>query len=297
MHFCVLLKNTTSRSMYTLNCNGKIVNLGEPQVMGIINVTPDSFYEHHASATTTELLALAGKMLDEGATMLDIGGQSTRPGSKRISPQEELHRILPHLSLLRRSFPQAILSVDTYYSEVANAAASEGADMINDISGGNMDEAMLKTVGRLKLPYICMHMQGVPETMQENPVYKDVVKEVLDFFSRKIADCREAGIHDIIIDPGFGFGKTTEHNFSVLKELAVFKMLNVPILAGLSRKGMIYRTLGTSASGALNGTTALNTIALLNGASILRVHDVKEAMETTRLMNAYKKAAPVIDAA
>lgn len=297
MHFCVLLKNTTTRPMYTLNCNGKIVDLSEPMVMGIINLTPDSFYEHHAAISATDLVSFAAQMLEDGAELLDIGGQSTRPGSKRISSKDEVGRILPTLKLLRQSFPNVLISVDTYYSEVAHAAAMEGADIINDISSGNMDAEMLTTVGKLKLPYICMHMQGVPETMQQDPVYEDVTRELLDFFSGKISACQEAGINDIIIDPGFGFGKTSEHNFRLLKELEVFQMLRVPVLAGLSRKGMIYRTLGKTPAEALNGTTALNMIALLNGASILRVHDVKEAMECTRLIAAYKKAAPVEGAA
>ncbi len=275
--------------MYTLNCKGKLLLLNTPLIMGIINITPDSFYSKSALADITKVIALADKMLLDGADILDLGGQSTRPGSKRISAAEEADRVLPAIEMIINKYPDAVLSVDTYYSKVAVTAAGAGASIINDISGGEMDEAMLETVGKLKLPYICMHMKGTPETMQQDMVYEDVVQEVLDFFIRKIAACKEAGIIDVIADPGFGFGKTIAHNLNLLKNLSVFKMLEKPILAGISRKGTIYKTLNTTAEEALNGTTVMNTIAVLNGASILRVHDVKEAKECIRLLDAYGK--------
>ncbi len=276
--------------MNSINCKGKLLNLDEPVVMGIINATPDSFYEGHLKLNSEEILTLAGKMIQEGAAILDIGGQSTRPGSTPISVTEETDRVLPVLECIHTAYPEIILSIDTYNSAVAKAAVTAGASIVNDISGGTMDVNMLTTVAALQVPYICMHIQGRPATMQKNPVYADVVKEVLDFFISKISDCINAGIKDVIIDPGFGFGKTIEHNFQLLKELSTLSITGKPILAGLSRKGTIYKTLGITAAEALNGTTVLNTMALLNGASILRVHDVKEAKETISLFNAYKKA-------
>jgi dihydropteroate synthase len=276
--------------MKSINCKGKLLNLDEPVVMGIINATPDSFYEGHLKLNTAEIVSLAGKMIQDGAAILDIGGLSTRPGSKPVSIQEETERVLPVIEAIHAAYPETILSVDTYNSAVAKQAVMQGASIINDISGGNSDAEMLQTVSALDVPYICMHMQGTPQTMQESPVYNNVVKEVLDFFIAKIDACTKAGIKDIIIDPGFGFGKTIEHNFQLLKELAVLGITDKPILAGLSRKGTIYKTLGATAADALNGTTVLNTMALLNGASILRVHDVKEAVEAVKLFNAYKKA-------
>ncbi len=276
--------------MNSINCKGKLVNLSEPVVMGIINATPDSFYEGHLKLNSEEILVLAGKMINEGATILDIGGQSTRPGSTPISVQEETDRVIPVIENIHAAYPEIILSVDTYNSPVAIAAVAAGAGIVNDIGGGNLDDEMVNTVAALQVPYICMHMQGTPATMQKNPVYSDVVKEVLDFFIHKIDACTKAGIKDIIIDPGFGFGKTIEHNFQLLKLLAAFSITNRPILVGLSRKGTIYKTLGNTAAEALNGTTVLNTMALLNGAAILRVHDVKEAMEAVKLFKAYKNA-------
>ncbi len=273
--------------MFTLNCRGKLLVFDSPVIMGIINTTPDSFYKGNSN---DNILALAEKMIGDGADILDIGGQSTRPGSERITAAEEIERVLPVIASIHKKFPEAIISVDTYSSKVASAAADAGAVIVNDISAGNMDEQMMATVARLKLPFICMHMQGTPGTMQNDPHYSDIAKEVLDFFIDKIEQCKNAGIIDIIIDPGFGFGKTIEHNFSLLKKLPVLKMLDKPILAGLSRKSTIYKTLHITAENALNGTTVLNTMALVNGASILRVHDVKEAKETVTLFNAYKKA-------
>jgi dihydropteroate synthase len=274
--------------MYTINCKGKIVVIDKPLVMGIINATPDSFFEGHLNKTEAGILALATQMIADGADILDIGGQSTRPGSKRITAAEELERVLPVIKIIHQNFPETILSIDTYCSKVAAVAA--GASIVNDISAGNMDNQMLDTVARLKVAYICMHMQGTPDTMQKAPDYTDITKELLDFFIAKIEQCKKAGIIDIIADPGFGFGKTIEHNFSVLKKLQVLSMLNKPILAGLSRKSTVYKTLETTAANALNGTTVLNTMALTNGAAILRVHDVKEAKEAVTLFTAYKKA-------
>lgn len=274
--------------MHTLNCKGKILSLEKPVVMGIVNITPDSFYKGYLQEKEEEILSVTAGMITNGAAIIDIGGQSTRPGSDVISAAEEADRVLPCIEKIHKNFPDTILSIDTYYSTVAKAAVDAGAHIVNDISAGEMDKEMLTVVASLKVPYICMHMQGMPQTMQVNPQYDDVTKEVLDFFIQKTAACRLAGIHDVIIDPGFGFGKTTAHNFSLLKNLAVFKMLDKPILAGLSRKGMIYKTLGTDAGHALNGTTVLNTIALLNGANILRVHDAKEAREAVELTELYK---------
>lgn len=276
--------------MFTLNCKGKLLVAESPLVMGIINITPDSFYEGHLGKTIENILQMAGAMLADGADILDIGGQSTRPGSQRITAGEELKRVVPAIEAINKNYPNAIISVDTYHSKVACEAVAAGAAIVNDISAGAMDEKMLAAVAGLKVPYIAMHMQGTPETMQQSPQYDDAIKEVLDFFIQKIDKCKKAGINDIIIDPGFGFGKTTAHNFQLLKNLRVFEMLGKPILAGLSRKATIYKTLGITAAEALNGTTCLNTTALLNGASILRVHDVKEARQAVQLMHHYLKS-------
>jgi dihydropteroate synthase len=273
--------------MFTLNCKGNIVVIDQPLVMGIINATPDSFYKGNIDE---DMLQLAATMIADGAAMLDIGGQSTKPGSARISTQEELNRVVPVITAIHQAFPDTIISIDTYNSKVATAAVKAGASIVNDISGGDMDTAMLDTVAELQVPYVCMHMQGTPDNMQLNPTYGDVVTEVLDYCMAKITQCKQAGITDIIIDPGFGFGKTISQNFSLLKKMRAFELLQVPLLAGLSRKSTIYKTLNTTADKALNGTTVLNTIALLNGASILRVHDVKEAAEAITLYMAYKKA-------
>ncbi len=276
--------------MFTLNCHGKLLMLETPLVMGILNITDNSFYKGHINE---DILALTGKMLQEGAAIIDIGGQTTKPGSERLSAAIEKERILPVIQLILEKYPDCIISVDTYQSEVANAAVHAGARIVNDISGGEMDPLMIATVASLQVPYICMHMQGRPETMQVLPHYENVVKELMDYFVKKIAACQRAGIKDIIIDPGFGFGKTIAHNFQLLKSLSTFQILGKPILVGLSRKATIYKTLATTADEALNGTTVLNTIALLQGASILRVHDVKEAREAVQLIQAYKKAPSV----
>jgi dihydropteroate synthase len=276
--------------MSSINCKGKLLSLDEPVVMGIINATPDSFYEGHLSLDKNGIITLAGKMIEDGASILDIGGLSTRPGSQPVSVQEEMERVLSVVENIHAAYPEIILSIDTYNSSVAKAAVAAGAAIINDVSGGNLDAAMIETVANLGVPFICMHMRGTPAGMQQQAVYENVVKDVLDFFIAKIDACKKAGIKDVIIDPGFGFAKTIEHNFTLLKELAVLKITGKPILAGLSRKSTICKTLGITAAEALNGTTVLNTMALINGASILRVHDVNEAMETITLFNAYKKA-------
>lgn len=276
--------------MFTLNCRGKIIAAETPLVMGILNATPDSFYEGHLKKQQDEILALIKKMVNEGAAIIDVGGQSTRPGSERISADEEIKRVLPVIELIKKYFPETVISIDTFYSTVATAAVNAGAVIVNDISAGEMDAAMLQTVAALQTPYVCMHMQGTPQTMQLQTQYNNIVTDVLDYFIAKTAQCHKAGITDVIIDPGFGFAKTIEQNFKLLKNLQAFAMLNKPILAGLSRKSTIYKTLHTTADKALNGTTVLNTLALQNGAAILRVHDVKEAKEAITLFEVYKKA-------
>lgn len=264
------------------------MNLQTPVVMGILNVTPDSFYMGHLNDGIQNMNQLAGEMLAAGASIIDVGGQSTRPGSERVAANIEWKRIQPVIHELLLSYPEAIISIDTYYSEVAQLGIEAGAAIINDISGGEMDPDMIATVGKLKVPFVCMHMRGTPAHMQELAVYDDLLADILDYFIKKIEQCTKAGIHDIILDPGFGFAKNIHQNFELLKKLGTLKMLGKPILAGLSRKSTIYKTLGLTPAEALNGTTVLNTIALLNGASILRVHDVKEARETIQLIEAYR---------
>lgn len=258
--------------------------------MGIINATPDSFYKGDLGAGLDGILDIATKMLHDGATILDIGGQSTKPGSASVGVETELQRVIPVIEILYKKFPETIISVDTYQSVVAKAAVAAGASMVNDVSGGEMDKAMVATVATIQVPYVCMHMKGTPENMNKQNQYKDIMKEMLDYFVAKVHACRTAGIKDVIIDPGFGFAKNAEQNFYLLKHLSVFKMLDCPILAGLSRKSTIYKTLKISANEALNGTTVLNTLALNNGANILRVHDVKEAVEAIKLYEQYNKA-------
>ena len=277
--------------MYSLNCSGKLLLIEKPLVMSILNLTTDSFYA--GSRLGNNLASIrnqAIKMLNERADILDLGAQSTRPGSIRMSAEEELEKLIPVIMMIKEIDPNAIISVDTYHAKTAEKAVLAGASIVNDISGGEMDKNMIETVAKLQVPYICMHMKGVPETMQNNTQYEDVIKEILDFFIAKTEECRTAGIHDLIIDPGFGFGKNIDQNFILLKNLSLLKMLDKPIMAGVSRKSSIYKTLRISAEESLNGTTVLNTIALLNGASILRVHDVKEAKEAVDLVAAYSNA-------
>lgn len=275
--------------MFTLNCKGKLFTITQPIVMGIINTTPDSFYSNSQQHTTDAVVQKATQMLAEGASILDIGGQTTKPGSEEVGIDEEIKRVVPAIEKIIQQFPNAIISIDTYHAAVAEAAVHAGASMVNDVSGGLIDNAMIATVAKLKVPYICMHMQGTPQTMQQNPVYENVTKEVLEFFIERIETCRLAGISDIIIDPGIGFGKTIAHNFQLIKELSAFALLQKPVLLGVSRKSTIYKTLGITTDEALNGTTVLNTIGLQNGAAILRVHDVKEAVECVKLVEAIKE--------
>ena len=269
--------------MFTLNCKGRLLVVDKPLVMGIINATPDSFFGGSRFIEVDEIVTKVEKMLNDGADIIDIGGQSTRPGSELISPDEEIKRVVPAIEAIIQKFPDTFISIDTFYSKVAIAAVNGGATIINDISAGNMDKKMIETVAQLRVPYILMHMKGTPQTMQQNAVYENVNREVLDFFIAKTNELKNAGILDLMIDPGFGFGKTIEHNFELLKNLSVFSMLDKPILVGISRKSTIYKTLGVTAGEALNGTSVLNTIALMNGASVLRVHDVKEAKEAVTL--------------
>jgi dihydropteroate synthase len=285
-------KNTDTIAMYTLNCRGKLLVADKPLIMGIINATPDSFFEGHIGKGIDGIVSLAEKMVQDGAQILDIGGQSTRPGSQVLSAEEELNRVIPVIEAIHSRIPQTIISVDTFSSIVAHKAVEAGASIVNDISGGSFDPSMISTVAHLQVPYICMHIQGNPQNMQVNPVYENVTKEVLDYFIAKVAECRKAGIKDVIIDPGFGFGKKAAHNFELLKQLEMLKIAGCPILAGLSRKSMIYKTLNNTAAEALNGTTALNMLALNNGAAILRVHDVKEAVEAVTLFEAYNGHLP-----
>lgn len=276
-----------------INCNGKIIDLTTPKIMGILNVTPNSFFDGGQYNSIDAALAQTEKMISEGATFIDIGGASSKPGADEISVDEELKRVIPVIEKISQTFPESFISIDTYRSDVAQQAVSAGAQLVNDISAGNLDDKMLKTVGKLRVPYIAMHMQGTPQTMQNNPTYDDVIVAVRYFFSKKISAAREAGIHDIILDPGFGFGKTTTHNFTLLKYLHSLHIDGVPLLVGVSRKSMIHKILGTDAAHALNGTTVLNTVALQKGAHILRVHDVKEAQEAVQLIEAVDASYPI----
>lgn len=271
--------------MFTLNCKGRLLIIDKPIVMGIINVTPDSFYTESRKTLLNDVLQQAEKMLHDGAAILDIGGQSTRPGSKEIGAKAELKRIIPAIEAISKRFPESCISVDTFFAKVAAEAVNAGACIVNDISAGTLDKEMIQTVAQLQVPYIAMHMKGTPQTMQQQANYQDVTLEVLDFFIKKTEECRLAGINDVIVDAGFGFAKTISHNFTLLKNLSLFKILEKPLMAGLSRKATIYKTLGITPEEALNGTTVLNTIALTNGADILRVHDVKEAVEAIKLTN------------
>jgi len=269
--------------MFTLNCKGRLLTIEQPIVMGIINTTPDSFYEDSRKASVDAALLLAEKMIQEGATILDIGAQSTRPGSTAVGADEEIKRLSRVIPEIHRRFPDTILSVDTYYSTVAIAAADMGASIINDISGGQFDEAMIATAAKLQMPFVCMHVEGKNDTMHQTLVEGNVTTSVTDYFIKKIGTCMQAGLTDLILDPGFGFSKTTEQNFELIRSVSQFKLLGKPVLMGVSRKSTIYKTLNCTAAEALNGTTVLNTAALLGGADILRVHDVKEAMEAILL--------------
>jgi dihydropteroate synthase len=269
----------------TINCNGKLIDLSSPKVMGILNVTPNSFFDGGKHSDEKAILTQVEKMLLEGATFIDIGGYSSKPSAEFVSEDEELQRLLPVVQKVVQEFPEAIVSIDTFRSKVAKETIEIGAAIINDISAGNLDDKMLQTIAQLQVPYIMMHMKGTPQTMQTLAQYENIAKEMVFYFSEKVAKARSFGINDLLIDPGFGFAKTLEQNFEVLSKLELFQMLELPLLAGVSRKSMIYKTLETTAEFALNGTTSLNTISLLKGAKILRVHDVKEAVECVKLYN------------
>lgn len=275
--------------MFTLNCKGRLLSFSEPVVMGIINTTPDSFFAGSRMGQRDAVLKKAEQMLQEGATILDLGGQSTRPGSEQVAAAEELQRVLPAIEAIAQAFPEAIISVDTFYAPVAEAAVASGASIINDVSAGSIDADLLPLVARLQVPYVLMHMKGHPKTMQKDPVYEDVVLEVFDDLNQKLYAIEKLGIRDVIIDPGFGFGKTIAHNFTLLRGMSYLGQMNRPIMVGLSRKATVYKTLGVTAEEALNGTTVLHTLSLLNGGVILRVHDVKEAVQAVKLVQAYQK--------
>jgi dihydropteroate synthase len=269
--------------MNTLNCKGKLIDLSTPKIMGILNITPDSFFDGGKYKDSKSILAQVKKMLEEGATFIDVGAYSSRPGAIHISEAEELLRILPIIDLLTTAFPEILISVDTFRSNVAEKCIEKGACMINDISGGNADVNMFETVTKLKVPYIMMHMQGTPQNMQENPTYANITQEIMLDFSKKAYLLKQLGLNDLIIDVGFGFGKTIEHNYELLQNLELFHELGCPILTGISRKSMLYKLLETTPEQALNATTVANTIALQKGSQILRVHDVKEAMEAIKI--------------
>ena len=274
-----------------INAGGRLLDLEIPKVMGILNITPDSFYSGSRYNTDDEILKEATRMLEDGADILDVGGYSSRPGAKDISTEEERNRVLRVIKMISREFPKAIISVDTFRAEIAREAIVEcGASIINDISGGDADINMFQVIRSLNIPYIMMHMKGDPRTMQNKPVYDDIVADILKWFGERIFKLKSAGVKDIIIDPGFGFGKTIEHNFELLRRLGDFSIAGLPVLVGISRKSMIWKTLNIDAEEALNGTTAINAIALLNGADILRVHDVKEAVQTVLLIKRFKNS-------
>jgi len=268
-----------------INCKGKLIDLSRPKIMGILNVTPDSFYDGGQYTSEKDILLKVEKMLKDGATFIDVGAYSSRPNAKDVSVEQELYRSLKAINSITKKFPETLISVDTFRSKVAQEAVAAGACMINDISGGSLDNNMFQTVASLQVPYILMHMQGTPQDMQNNPYYEDIIFEIRTYFSEKIKQLRQLGLNDIILDVGFGFGKTIEHNYELLKNLDLFNIFDMPLLAGLSRKSMLYKVLDTDAKKALNATSVANTIALQNGASILRVHDVKEAYETIQIVN------------
>jgi dihydropteroate synthase len=274
----------------TLQIKGQLFLIDKPLIMGILNLTPDSFFSGSRSETSKEMLILkASQMIQEGADILDLGGYSTRPGASEVTEEEEIKRVIPAVEWIAEAFPSVLISVDTFRSNVARASVLAGAHLVNDISAGNLDSKMLEIVGQLDVPYIAMHMRGNPKTMLEKTNYSDILVEIMNYFSEKVASCKANGIKDIIVDPGFGFAKTVEQNFKILRNLEYFLALSLPILVGVSRKSMIYKTLGISPEEALNGSTALHMYALCKGANILRVHDITEAKET---LNLYKQLHP-----
>ena len=267
----------------TINCKGQLIDLSTPKIMGILNVTPNSFYDGGKFTLSENGLSQVGKMLDEGATFIDIGAYSSKPNAEFVSEEEERNRILPVVRGILKKFPDALLSIDTFRSGIAAVCIENGAALINDISAGNLDEKMMDIISKYNVPYIMMHMRGTPQTMQSQTNYENIIKEMLFYFSEKVNKARSLGINDLIVDPGFGFAKTLEQNYEILQNLELFKILDLPILAGISRKSMVYKPLGLTANEALNGTTVLNTIAVSKGTNILRVHDVKEALECVKL--------------
>mgnify|MGYP005858605495 FL=1 len=276
--------------MHTLNLRGKLYSLCEPKIMGILNVTPDSFYAESRTSDEEHIAARVQQLMDDGADMIDIGGYSSRSGADDVSPEEEMNRLRRGLRVVRRLYPEVPISVDTFRADVARMCVEEeGADIINDISGGMMDRQMFRTVARLGVPYILMHMQGTPDTMQQAPHYDNLRREVMLYFAERIDRLCQMGAKDIIVDPGFGFGKTLEHNYELFHHLDDFNLFNLPLLVGISRKSMIYKLLGGTPQTSLNGTTVLNTIALMKGVHILRVHDVKEAVEAKRIVMKMKE--------
>ena len=272
----------------TLNCKGNIIDLSSPKIMGILNCTPDSFYDGGIFNSDVKILRQVEKMLKDGATFIDVGGYSSRPDAQHISEEKELKRVLPIIELLATTFSDILISIDTFRSNVATEAVAKGACMVNDISAGAMDADMFTTIATLQVPYCIMHMQGTPQNMQHKPEYNDIIHEILLFFSEKINQLNTLGVNDIIIDVGFGFGKSLEQNYTLLKELALFKNAGAPILSGISRKSMLYKLLDITPEKALNATTVANTVALLNGTNILRVHDVKEANEAIKIIQFLK---------
>ncbi|CDD49835.1 putative uncharacterized protein [Bacteroides sp. CAG:875] len=273
-----------------INVNGQLMDLSQPRVMGILNITPDSFYADSRKQTEKDIIARIHQILDEGGDFIDIGAYSSRPDASDVSPKEEMERLKYGLEILRNECPEAVVSVDTFRADVAKMCVEEyGAALINDIAAGQMDPEMFSTIAQLKVPYIMMHMQGTPQNMQKNPHYDNPVKEIILYFAEKIEKLRASGIKDLIIDPGFGFGKTLAHNYEILDKLEELQMFQLPILIGVSRKSMVYKLLGGGPEDALNGTTALHAIALMKGARILRVHDVKAATETVRIFQALKE--------
>jgi len=272
----------------TLNCSGKLLDVSKPVVMGILNITPDSFYDGGKYLKEKDWLIKTEQMLREGAAIIDIGAISTRPGATAVSQKDEAKRLFPVLKSVRKKFPDAIISVDTSRASITKSAVELGADIINDISAGCFDDKMFHTITAINKPYIIMHIQGSPANMQKNPVYEDVLRDIIKFFSEKINKLKNLGINDIIIDPGFGFGKTVEHNYRLISRLEMFRIFGLPMLVGVSRKSMINKVLKINPADALNGTTVLNTIAILKGANILRVHDVKEAVQTIKIINEIK---------
>ncbi|THV60157.1 dihydropteroate synthase [Flagellimonas alvinocaridis] len=275
----------------TINCKGELIDLTVPKVMGILNLTPDSFFDGGAYKDEASILNQVGYMLDHGATFIDMGAYSSRPGAEHVDEDEELKRMLPVIELILKKFPDTLISVDTFRSRVAAESLERGAAIINDISAGNLDQEMFRTVAQFQVPYIMMHLKGTPQSMQKKATYTDLIKDLRHYFSEKVQEATSQKINDIIIDPGFGFAKTTEQNYTLLNHLDLFKTFGLPLLIGLSRKSMIYKVLDSNSKEALNGTTALHTIALLKGANIIRAHDVKEAMECVKLVSALKANA------